>query len=219
MTSSSSLSSSTTTPTTTKTPSPITTTTSSSSSTTSKSPLGKTNALLTIGAASLGFAIVVGPFLAPAFRKLCVPWMGTPHSVIRNALEKLPTKVPTSQRRLVDLGSGDGRFVIEAALAGYDKAVGVELNPWLVGYSYYQSWRAGVLSKVTFRMVDFFAFDLKPYDVITCFGANGILEPLSVKIKAEAKDSTLIICYRFPIIGKIPTVKDGELYIYVNKDI
>jgi len=37
-------------------------------------------------------------------------------------------------RSLVDVGSGDGRIVLEAARRGY-KAHGVELNPWLVLYS------------------------------------------------------------------------------------
>lgn len=43
--------------------------------------------------------------------------------------------VPTVRSEtLVDLGSGDGRIVIEAAKKGYS-AVGYELNYWLVLYS------------------------------------------------------------------------------------
>lgn len=148
-----------------------------------------------------------------------MPWMATPTTVIKTALDKLPSKVPPHQRRFVDLGSGDGRFVIEAAKAGYAESVGIELNQWLVGYSYYRSWRAGVINKVSFRMVNFFDFDLKPYDVITCFGANGVMEPLFEKIKIEAKDNACIICYRFPLLKKVPAVKDGELFIYIKKDV
>ena len=40
------------------------------------------------------------------------------------------------QGPIVDLGSGDGRIVIEAAKRGIP-AEGVELNPWLVLYSRY----------------------------------------------------------------------------------
>ncbi|MDT7915346.1 MAG: methyltransferase domain-containing protein, partial [Candidatus Caldarchaeales archaeon] len=36
---------------------------------------------------------------------------------------------------LLDLGSGDGRLVLEAARQGVAKAVGVEINPLLVDYS------------------------------------------------------------------------------------
>ena len=184
------------------------------------SNLSPASAIVSVGVVGLGFAVMVGPFLAPAFRRLTIPWMATPTYVIRNALNKLPAhKIPISNRQLVDLGSGDGRIVIEAALAGYEKAVGIELNPWLVGYSYYKSWRAGVLSKVSFRMVNFFAFDLRSFDVITCFGAKGIMEPLCEKIKEEGKQDALIVCYRFPLTNKLPAVKDGELFIYAKKEI
>ena len=179
--------------------------------------------MLSIGIVTFGLSVMVGPFIAPAFRKLTIPWMATPTTIIRHALhkiDKLPNnKIPINNRKLCDLGSGDGRFVIEAARAGYEKAVGIELNPWLVGYSYYKSWRAGVLSKVSFKMINFFDFDIRHFDVITCFGANGIMEPLCKKVKMEGKDEALIVCYRFPLINKIPVVKDGELYIYNNKDI
>lgn len=186
----------------------------------SKVIISPTTAILSIVVVSSGFAVMVGPFLAPAFRKLTIPWMATPTNVIRNALNKLPQqKNPISNRKLVDLGSGDGRFVIEAAKAGYKKAVGIELNPWLVAYSYWKSWRAGVFNKTTFKMINFFDFDLRPFDVITCFGANGVMEPLCTKIKEEGKDDVLIVCYRFPLIDKVPIVKDGELFIYCKKDI
>jgi len=176
--------------------------------------------LIGIGGTFVSLSLLFVPFLAPGFRKLCIPWMGTPLHVIRSALDKLPSKSTSvnTTRRLVDLGSGDGRIVIEAALRGYD-SVGIELNPWLVGYSYYKSWRLGVLSKVSFRMVNFFKFDLKPFDVITCFGATGIMETLCGKISTEAKDTALIVCYRFPLLDKKPFIKEDELFIYRKSDV
>mgnify|MGYP002050890935 FL=1 len=39
-----------------------------------------------------------------------------------------------SQGKLLDIGSGDGRLVVEAARMGF-KSTGVELNRWLVYYS------------------------------------------------------------------------------------
>lgn len=179
--------------------------------------------LIGIGGTFAGLTLLFAPFLAPGFRKLCVPWMGTPLHIIRAALDKLPNIANTPRsasnlRRLVDLGSGDGRIVIEAALRGYE-SVGIELNPWLVAYSYYRSWRMGVLSKVSFRMVNFFKVDLKPFDVIACFGASGIMETLYGKIATEAKDSALIVCYRFPLLNKKPIIKDNELFVYKKSDL
>ena len=39
-----------------------------------------------------------------------------------------------SKGKLLDIGSGDGRLVVEAARMGF-KSTGVELNRWLVYYS------------------------------------------------------------------------------------
>ena len=42
------------------------------------------------------------------------------------------------QGTLVDIGSGDGRLVVEAARMGF-RATGVELNRWLVYYSRFEN--------------------------------------------------------------------------------
>ena len=183
----------------------------------------KKKVLATVCATTGVLVLCIVPFLAPAFRRLCVPWMGTPLYIVRNALDKVPARsnlvLNASQpRRLVDLGSGDGRIVIEAALRGY-QSVGIELNPLLVAYSYYKSWRMGVLGSVSFQMVDFFKFELKSFDVITCFGSNGIMETLSAKIQSEAPQESSVVCYRFPLLNKKPFIQDGELYIYKKSDL
>ena len=186
----------------------------------------KKKVLIGIGGATLGLIGVLVPFIAPGFRKFCIPWMGTPIYIVRAALMKIPREASINTngrgvnrvKRLVDLGSGDGRIVIEAARLGYD-AVGIELNPWLVVYSYFRSWREGVLRKVSFRMVNFFHFDLTSFDVITCFGAKGIMDTLNAKIVKEAKHSSYVVCYRFPFTDKRPCIQDGELFIYRKSDL
>lgn len=54
---------------------------------------------------------------------------------------------------LVDLGSGDGRIVIEAARLGL-RSEGLELNPWLVAYSRWKAYRAGVSASTSFHAKD-----------------------------------------------------------------
>ena len=56
---------------------------------------------------------------------------------------------------MLDIGSGDGRLVVEAARMGF-RATGVELNRWLV---YYSRWRTNICMTKTYYM---FHSDLRP---------------------------------------------------------
>ena len=60
---------------------------------------------------------------------------------------------------MLDIGSGDGRLVVEAARMGF-RATGVELNRWLVYYSRLSAWRAGVRSNTNFLRHDLWKHDM-----------------------------------------------------------
>ena len=124
-----------------------------------------------IGGSAVAFTVLSAPFLViPAFRRLgAIPWMTTPMHITKQAITQLVQRQSNihnkTSKRFIDLGSGDGRVVIAAAQAGY-QATGIELNPVLVSLSYIAAYRAGVLSKVSFRMKDFWSINLQEYDAI-----------------------------------------------------
>ena len=124
-----------------------------------------------IGGSAVAFTVLSAPFLViPAFRRLgAIPWMTTPMHITKQAITQLVQRQfnihNKTSKRFIDLGSGDGRVVIAAAQAGY-QATGIELNPVLVSLSYIAAYRAGVLSKVSFRMKDFWSINLQEYDAI-----------------------------------------------------
>ena len=124
-----------------------------------------------VGGTAVAFSVLSAPFLViPAFRRLgAIPWMTTPMHITKQAISQLVQRQSNisskSTKRFIDLGSGDGRVVIAAAQAGYE-ATGIELNPVLVSLSYIAAYRAGVLSKVSFRMKDFWSINLQEYDAI-----------------------------------------------------
>ena len=68
-----------------------------------------------------------------------------------------------------DLGSGDGRIVIEAARKYGARAVGIELDPELNKKAARNAEKAGVGGKVTFVRADFFKTDLSDASVVTLF--------------------------------------------------
>ena len=78
-------------------------------------PLGKT--LLGVFAASfVGVAAVAMPFLLPAARRHCLPYVPATAEQVTNVKKLLALGGEAAKRGgLVDLGSGDGRIVCEFA--------------------------------------------------------------------------------------------------------
>ena len=96
---------------------------------------------LGISALAIGGTIAAIPFLTPAMRKHALPYIpATPKQIsnVFKALKAYRVGVDPNKTSLIDLGSGDGRIVFEAAKMGY-KATGVELNAVLCFYSKYKT--------------------------------------------------------------------------------
>lgn len=60
------------------------------------------------GGIAVGLTVVCAPFVSPALRKVCLPYVPATTQQIKNVFQAL-----TNQKgSLIDLGSGDGRIVI-----------------------------------------------------------------------------------------------------------
>lgn len=60
-----------------------------------------------VGGSLVALYAVAGPFVAPALRKVCLPFVPATSTQIENVLKVLQTRSGS----LVDIGSGDGRIV------------------------------------------------------------------------------------------------------------
>lgn len=60
-----------------------------------------------IGGTLMALYAIATPFVAPAFRKICLPYVPATNKQIRNVLKMLQFR----SGHLVDIGSGDGRIV------------------------------------------------------------------------------------------------------------
>jgi len=89
-----------------------------SSSTASRPKLTKTGKILLgiAGASFVGMCAVTVPFVLPAARRVCLPYVPATDTQVHNVMSLLAGCKPG---RLVDLGSGDGRIVAEAAKCGF----------------------------------------------------------------------------------------------------
>lgn len=61
------------------------------------------------GGAAIGISFICAPFVAPAFRKYCLPYVPATNNQLNNVLRLIQAN---SNDKLLDIGSGDGRIVI-----------------------------------------------------------------------------------------------------------
>jgi hypothetical protein len=94
-----------------------------------------------------------------------VIWLPSPDALVERMLD-MAQVTPTDV--VMDLGSGDGRVVIAAAMRGA-RAIGVEYDPDLVELSTRNAAAQGVGGKATFIRADLFETDLSTASVIILF--------------------------------------------------
>jgi len=122
---------------------------------------------------------------------IVVPYEPTPDNVVEGMLA-LGRVGPSDF--LIDLGSGDGRIVITAAVKAGARGFGVELNPDLIRRSVANAEAAGVADRVSFRQQDLFAAELGEATVITMFLYPRVNLKLRPKL-LELKPGTRIVSH------------------------
>ena len=102
----------------------------------------------------------------PPVPHLDVPYVTTPDRVVELMLSMARVGPHDT---LIDLGSGDGRIVIAAALRHGAHGLGVEIDPKLVAESNERARSEGVADRVRFVEQDLFTTDLSRASVITMY--------------------------------------------------
>jgi SAM-dependent methyltransferase len=120
-------------------------------------------------------------------QELDVPFVTTPDNVVLKILEIAGV---SDLDFLLDLGSGDGRIPITAALKRGARGLGVEIDPQLVSKSKENAKRAKVDHLVDFKVQDLFDTDLNQASVITMYllpDVNLKLRPALQKLKSGTR--------------------------------
>jgi methylase of polypeptide subunit release factors len=111
-----------------------------------------------------------------------VPYVVTPMEIVERMLRMAEVR---KDDYLIDLGSGDGRIVIEAAKRGA-RGLGVDLDPALVTAATENARRAGVAERARFEARDIFETDLSPATVVAFYllpDFNAKLLPRLLRLK------------------------------------
>ena len=126
------------------------------------------------------------------------PFVPTPMIVVERMLELAEVR---AQSILYDLGCGDGRIVVQAAIKYGARGVGIDIDPVRIEESMENAKKEGVESLVEFRLGDVLKVDLSEATVVTLYllpESNEILRPLLDKY---LKEGTLVVSHNYYIPG------------------
>ncbi len=159
----------------------------------------------------ISFLIVAIPailFLIPfAFG---APFQPTSEKQLKNILSLSKIK---KGEKIADLGSGDGRIVIEFAKKGAE-AHGYEINPLLVFLSRRKIKKSGLHGKAFIHWKNFWKENLGKYDVITLFQVGYVMKKLGEKLKKEAKKKIKVVSHFWKFPQWKPKKIKGDVFYY-----
>ena len=135
-----------------------------------------------------------------------IPFVPTPIGVVDKMLELAAVK---RDDVLYDLGSGDGRIVIRAAKKYGARAIGIEMDHFLLKKARQDAKAAGVAHLVDFRAEDALQTDLSRATVVTLYMLPWFNAKLKPNLQKYLRRGARIVAHDFGIEGWPPdkTVK------------
>jgi tRNA A58 N-methylase Trm61 len=121
-------------------------------------------------------------------------------------------------QKVVDLGAGDGRIVIAAALWFKARAVGVEIDPirCTIANTLIRLLRLRARAHVQYG--DLFEFDLADADVVTLYLWPSTNQRLRSRLLKQLRPGARVVSYRFAFYGWTPIAPDdradNEILVY-----
>jgi len=146
------------------------------------------------------------------------PYVGTPVRVMDRMLELANIKPGDT---VYDLGCGDGRIVIAAALRYKAKAVGVEISPKLAADATSAIQKAGLQGRARIIQGDLLEADLSGADVVTIYLATQLNAQLRPRLEKYLHAGARVVSHDYAVPGWKPTRverSDGNkghiIYVY-----
>jgi cyclopropane fatty-acyl-phospholipid synthase-like methyltransferase len=159
---------------------------------------------------------------AQAQDKLDIPFVPSPMIVVERMLQLAEIK---KDDLLYDLGSGDGRIVIQAAKQYGTRGIGIDMNPELVEKARTNAEKEGVSHLVEFRAADGLTVDISQATVVTLYmfkWFNNQMRPKLQRLKPGAR----IVAHDFDIdewkptkIETVDATSDPESYFSESRTL
>ena len=125
---------------------------------------------------------------------LDVPYVPTPPEVVKAMLQLAEVRAGDV---LIDLGCGDGRIVVDAALEYGARGIGYDLNPERIKEANENASKAGVQNSVRFVQKNLFEADIHEATVVTLYLLPTVNEKLKPRLLAELKPGTRVVSHAF----------------------
>lgn len=171
-----------------------------------------TSSLIFILAGSL-FILLGGLWLViPALYG--VPWVPTREKRIRKAL-RLAKLQPGEI--LYDLGAGDGRVLLMAAVEFGAQAVGIEIGPVQCALGWLMILLSGSRHKAQMRCGNFYRADVSEADVVFVYLTSAQTTRLQKKLEQELRANARVVSVAADFPDWQPEFVDREMLIFVYK--
>ena len=120
--------------------------------------------------------------------------------------------------RVIDLGTGDGRMLLQAAARGAG-GLGVDIDPVLVADANASAAAQGVADRVAFRTQDLFETPIADADVVTMFLLPEINLKLRPRLLSELRPGARVVSHAFTMGDWRPDLAErvggSRLYLWV----
>jgi SAM-dependent methyltransferase len=126
------------------------------------------------------------------------PYVPTPPAVVEKMLEMARVD---KDDVIYDLGCGDGRIVIMAAVKYGARGVGIDLDPERIEESRINAAAAGVEKMVRFLVEDVTKSDISEATVVTLYLLTESNEILRPRLERQLKPGTMVVSHNYRIPG------------------
>ena len=140
------------------------------------------------------------------------PWVPSSMQVVNRMMEMAevgPADV------VYDLGCGDGRILLSAAMRYHARAVGIEIDPLRYIWCQFLITIMGQRKRIRIIFGNLFNKELSEADVVICYLMPDALTKLENKFKQELHPGTRVVSNRFtfPTLEKV--LEDGDARLYL----
>jgi phospholipid N-methyltransferase len=116
--------------------------------------------------------------------------------------------------RVVDLGSGEGKFLVEAIRAGAQSAEGYEIHPGLVVYSRLRAKLNKMQNKIKIHQRSFWKADVSNATIVFLYQLPDHMQKLQDKLEKELPIGARVISNTFSFPTWLPIKQEEKTYVY-----
>ena len=120
---------------------------------------------------------------------------------------------PQPGEKMADLGSGDGRIVMEFAKRDIESH-GYEINSELAILAESKILDAELDVKAFIHISDFWEEDLSSFDIVVIYGMTSIMTQLEKKLRTELKPGSRVLSAIFHFPNWAPTAEKDNVSLY-----